>query len=163
MIYIHRNWLFLFYVVGHHTVTMSMNLNLRSILVSNKLTSPNFSDWVRNLWIVLWSEKALFVLDEVAPEVAPVDAPNGVLVNYNRYRNAEEVATYLMLASMSPDLQNSMSIWMLRRSWCTCKSCLVHNLDMRGIRPPVSCSSARWVRAHQWDPTCSRWSLWLRK
>ena len=82
-----------------------MNLNLRSILESNKLSGPNFPDWVRNLRIVLRSEKALFILDEVAPEVPPVDAPNEVLVNYNRYRDAEEVATCLMLASMSLDLQ----------------------------------------------------------
>ena len=34
-----------------------------------------------------------------------MDAPNEVLVNYNRYRDVEEVATCLMLASMSPDLQ----------------------------------------------------------
>ena len=84
---------------------MSMNLNLRSILESNKLTGPNFPNWVRNLRIVLRSEKALFVLDEVAPEVPPVDASNEILVNYNRYRDAEEVATCLMLASMTPDLQ----------------------------------------------------------
>ena len=34
-----------------------------------------------------------------------MDAPNEVLVNYNWYRDAEEVAICLMLASMSPDLQ----------------------------------------------------------
>ena len=84
---------------------MSMNLNLRNILESNKLIGLNFSDWVRNLRIMLRSEKALFVLDEVASEVPPMDGPNEVLENYNRYRNAEEVATCLMLASMSPDLQ----------------------------------------------------------
>ena len=83
---------------------MSMNLNLRSILESNKLTGPNFPDWVRNLQIVLRSEMALFVLDEATPEVPVVYALNEVLVYYNRYRDAKEVATCLMLASMSLDL-----------------------------------------------------------
>ena len=83
---------------------MSMNLNLRSILKSNKLIDPNFADWVSNVRIVLRSEKILFVLDEVASEVLPVDASNEVLVKYNQYRDAEEVATSLMLASISSDL-----------------------------------------------------------
>lgn len=83
---------------------MSVNINLRNILESNKLTGLNFPDWLRNVRIVL-SEKILFVLDEVAPEVPPADAPTEVHVAYNRYKNAEDMATYLMLASMSPDLQ----------------------------------------------------------
>ena len=34
-----------------------------------------------------------------------MDALNKVLLKYNRYRDVEEVATCLMLASMSPGLQ----------------------------------------------------------
>ena len=83
---------------------MSINMNLRSILESNKLIGPNFLDWLRNLKIVLRSEKLLFILDEAILEVPSVDAPNEVYMAYNRYRDAKEMATCLMLASMSPEL-----------------------------------------------------------
>ena len=68
------------------------------------MTRPNFLDWIRNLRIVLRSEKLLFILNEVIPKVPPVDALNEVYMAYNRYRNAEEMAMYLMLASISLDL-----------------------------------------------------------
>ena len=84
--------------------TMSMNMNLRSILESNKLTEPNFLDWLKNLRIVLRSKKILSILDEAAPEVSPVNAPNEVYMAYNRYRDADEMATCLTLGSMSPKL-----------------------------------------------------------
>ena len=83
---------------------MSVNMNQSSILESNKLTKPNFLDWLRNLKIVLWSEKLLFILDEAILEVPPMDAPNEVYMAYNWYRDAKEMATCLMLASMSPKL-----------------------------------------------------------
>ena len=77
-------------------------MNLRNILKSNKLTGPNFLDWIRNLKIILQFEKLLFILDEAIPKVPPVDAPNEVYTAYNQYRDAEEMATCLMLACMSP-------------------------------------------------------------
>ena len=75
------------------------------MLESNKLTEPNFLDWLRNLRIVLRSKKILFILDEAIPEVPPMDAPNEVYMAYNRYKDADEMATCLMLAWMSPELQ----------------------------------------------------------
>ena len=54
---------------------MSVNVNLSSIPESNKLNGPNFLDWLRNLKIVLGLEKILHVLEEVAPEFPPADAP----------------------------------------------------------------------------------------
>ena len=80
-------------------------MNLRSILESNKLTRANFLDWLRNLKIVIWSEKILFVLDEAILEVPPMDALNEVYMAYNKHRDADEMATCLMLASMTPELQ----------------------------------------------------------
>ena len=83
---------------------MSVNINLRSILESNKLTRPNFLHWLRNLKIFLRSEKLLFILDEAILEVPLVDAPNEVYTAYNQYRDAKEVAICFLLASMSPEL-----------------------------------------------------------
>ena len=83
---------------------MSVNKNLRSILESNKLTKPNFLDWLRNLKIVLWFEKLLFIFDEAILEVLPMDAPNEVYMAYNKHKDVDEMATCLTQASMSPEL-----------------------------------------------------------
>ena len=83
---------------------MSINMNLRSILESNKLIRPNFLDCLRNLKIVLRSKKILFILDEAIPEVPPIDALNEVYMAYNRYGDADEMATCLMLAFISSEL-----------------------------------------------------------
>ena len=42
---------------------MASSLSLRSILDTNKLTGPNYMDWLRNLKIVLSSEKLSYILD----------------------------------------------------------------------------------------------------
>ena len=60
---------------------MSINMNLKSILESNKLTRLNFLNWLRNLKIVLRSKKLLFILDEAIPEVLPRDALNEVILH----------------------------------------------------------------------------------
>ena len=57
---------------------MSSNVNLRSILDTNKLTKPNFLDWLRNLRIVLKVEKIAYVLDEPLPKSLAIDASEGV-------------------------------------------------------------------------------------
>ena len=46
---------------------MSNNLNLRSILESNKLTGPNYIDWLRNVKIILRAEKLTYVITEPVP------------------------------------------------------------------------------------------------
>ena len=57
---------------------MSSNVNLRSILDTNKLTKPNFLEWLRNLRIVLKVEKIAYVLDEPLPKSLAIDASEGV-------------------------------------------------------------------------------------
>jgi hypothetical protein len=47
---------------------MSASLSLRSILDANKLTGPNYVDWLRNLRIVLIQERVSYVLD--SPKLA---------------------------------------------------------------------------------------------
>ncbi|XP_061336491.1 uncharacterized protein LOC133283624 [Gastrolobium bilobum] len=59
---------------------MAKNLNLRSILDANKLTGPNFTDWYRNVKIVLQSEKKAYVLDSPVP-IAPTKGQDG----YDQY------------------------------------------------------------------------------
>ena len=46
---------------------MSLLNPLRGILDVNRLTSPNYTDWLRNLRIILTVEKITYVLDTVMP------------------------------------------------------------------------------------------------
>ena len=46
---------------------MSLSNPLRGILDVNRLTGPNYTDWLRNLRIVLTAEKIVYVLDTVMP------------------------------------------------------------------------------------------------
>ena len=56
---------------------MSRNINLRSILEANKFTGSNYIDWLRNVKIVLRSEKLTYVLSQPVPPVPANDAPIG--------------------------------------------------------------------------------------
>ena len=53
---------------------MASSLSLRSILDANKLTGPNYVDWLRNLKIVLSKEKLSDILDTPALEPLGEDA-----------------------------------------------------------------------------------------
>ena len=53
---------------------MDSSLSLRSILDANKLTGPNYVDWLRNLKIVLSQEKLFCILDTPALEPLGEDA-----------------------------------------------------------------------------------------
>ena len=55
---------------------------LRGIIDANKLTRPNFTDWLRNFKIVLRCEKLAYVLD--------VDDPKEPVANVSE----EEVVLY---------------------------------------------------------------------
>ena len=56
----------------------SSNMNLRSILDKNKLTGPNFLEWIKNLRILLKVEKLAYVLDEPLPNSFVDDASEEV-------------------------------------------------------------------------------------
>ena len=47
---------------------------LKFILDKNMLTGPNFSDWLRNLRIVLTCERIAYVLEETMPASVADDA-----------------------------------------------------------------------------------------
>ncbi|XP_061355032.1 uncharacterized protein LOC133299582 [Gastrolobium bilobum] len=87
---------------------MAENLNLRSILDNNKLTGPNFTDWYRNVKIVLRYEKISYVLDSSIP-VAPAEGQDGYdQYNWEAHRQHladNEQAVCIVLASMSAELQ----------------------------------------------------------
>ncbi|XP_024031745.1 uncharacterized protein LOC112094602 [Morus notabilis] len=78
---------------------------LSSILNKHNLTGENFTDWKRNLKIILTFEKLNFVLNTPCPPEPPVDAPNEVFIAYQRWKDSNDMARCYMMASMSTMLQ----------------------------------------------------------
>ena len=83
---------------------MSLSNPLRGILDVNRLTGPNYTDWLRNLRIVLIAEKIVYVLDIVMP--TPEEGANeDEIARYVKYIDDSTLAQCYMLGSMTPKLQ----------------------------------------------------------
>lgn len=78
---------------------------LRSILEKEKLNGTNYSDWVRNLRIVLRADKKENVLDTPIPEEPANNASAAVKNAYKKACDDSLEISCLMLACMEPDLQ----------------------------------------------------------
>ena len=61
---------------------MASNLSLRGILDANKLTGPNYVDWLRNLRIVLTQERLSYILDSPDPIMIGEDASEEEIANH---------------------------------------------------------------------------------
>ena len=84
---------------------MLHNLNLRSILESNKLIGSNYIDWLRNVKIVLRSEKLTHVITEPVPPEPADNATQAQQNAYRKYIDEMNIVCSIMLASMNNELQ----------------------------------------------------------
>ena len=84
---------------------MSHNLNLHSILESNKLTGPNYIDWLRNIKIILRSEKLTYVITEPVPPEPAANATQAQRNAYRKHMDDMNIVCSIMLASMNNELQ----------------------------------------------------------
>ena len=84
---------------------MASSLSLRSILDANKLTGPNYVDWLRNLKIVLSQERISYILDTPTLEPLREDASQEDKTTYNTWQNDSLTVKCIMLASMTNELQ----------------------------------------------------------
>src|SRR3954465_7362829 len=83
---------------------------LRSILDKDKLNETNYLDWVRNLRIVLRSDKKETVLDTPIPD-EPADNASAALKNaYKRACDDSLEVRCLMLACMDRNSKRSLRI-----------------------------------------------------
>jgi hypothetical protein len=78
--------------------------NLRSFLEKEKLNGANFMDWYRNLTIVLKQEKIEHVLSEPYPKDLRAGSSGTDHRAYEKRCDDALNVSYLMLATMSPDL-----------------------------------------------------------
>ena len=83
-------------------------MSLRLVLEKDKLTGTNFLDWFRNLRIVLKQERKLYVLDEPLPEEPVDNVPRAEKNAYEKHHNVFIDVAYLMLATMSSELQKDL-------------------------------------------------------
>jgi hypothetical protein len=65
----------------------------------------NFTNWYRNLRIVLRQEKKEYVLEQPYPDELSDGATTAARRAYEKHCNDSLVASCLVLATMSPDLQ----------------------------------------------------------
>ncbi|KZV20820.1 hypothetical protein F511_43332 [Dorcoceras hygrometricum] len=78
----------------------SMKNPLAAILDSNKFTGINYQDWLRNLNIVLASEKLLYAREELS-EGTPADVSPEELTKLNKWWDDELKERCYMMESMS--------------------------------------------------------------
>ena len=84
---------------------MSNSLSLRSILDANKLTGPNYTDWLRKLRIVLTAEKLSYILNSPIPASVAATASEEEIATFKKWQDDASVVQCIMLASMSNELQ----------------------------------------------------------
>ena len=83
----------------------NQQFSLRSVLEKDKLNGTNYTDWIRNLRIVLRAKKKEDVLDTPLLEEPADDAPAAKRATYRKASDANLEVSCLMLACMEPELQ----------------------------------------------------------
>ena len=113
-------------------LTMSASNPLVHILETNRLVGLNFKDWLRNIKIILSSEKLGYVLDQ-EPPVLP-DHPNACqMIAYEKWMEDDNKVKCYMLASMSNELQSQ------HEDMPTTKSILIHLQELYGEQSRIAC------------------------
>ena len=82
---------------------MSLSNPLRGILDVNRLTGPNYTDWLRNLRIVFTVEKIAYILDIVMPTPEEGTSEDEI-ARCVKYINDSTLTQCYMLGSMTPEL-----------------------------------------------------------
>ncbi|KAJ1275375.1 hypothetical protein BS78_05G130900 [Paspalum vaginatum] len=85
--------------------TSSSSFNLRSILDKEKLSGTNFTNWCKNLRIVLKQEKKEYALEQPYHDEQGNGASAADRRAYEKHCNDSLDVGCLMLATMSPELQ----------------------------------------------------------
>ena len=77
---------------------------LAIILNQDRLTGLNFIDWIRNLKVILASEKILYVLEQSLPGPLPENASQKEQVTLKQWKDDDMQARCIMWAFMSTEL-----------------------------------------------------------
>ena len=99
---------------------------LSTILEKNTLTGPNFTDWLRNLRIVLNSEKIGYILETPVPNPLPEGATEPQQTTFRKWEEDDMQTRCYMLASMNNELQRQ------HEKMGTAKDILIHLQELYG-------------------------------
>ena len=77
---------------------------LSIILDNNRLTGPNFIDWLRNLKVVLASEKILYVIEQSLPTSLPENSSQEEHDVLQKWKDDDTQARCIIWASMTTEL-----------------------------------------------------------
>ena len=83
---------------------MASSLSLRGILDTNKLTRPNYVDWLTNLRIIFTQKKVSYILNTPAPDSLEEDASEEERATYKMWKDDSVTVKCIMFASMSNEL-----------------------------------------------------------
>ena len=86
--------------------THNSNFSLLSVLGRERLTGPNYMDWMRNLRFTLRYENKEYVLDEQIPKIDDDSTQEEIEAHRKHYDDANKVSC-IMASSMSPELQRT--------------------------------------------------------
>ena len=84
---------------------MSLTNPLCGIMDANRLTGPNFTDWLMNIKLLLKFERIAYVLDGDGPVELASDASEDEIWEYQKWHEDSSTVQYYMLASMCNELQ----------------------------------------------------------
>jgi hypothetical protein len=87
---------------------MSLFSPFSTILNQNKLTSPNYVDWTRNLDIVLIDDEHKYVLTDASPVELAINIFEDVRQRFDCKKSSDEMAKCYVLASVSNVLQHQL-------------------------------------------------------
>ncbi|GJV72117.1 putative heat shock protein 70 family protein [Tanacetum coccineum] len=82
------------------------SFSLLSVLGRERLTGPNYMDWMRNLRFTLRYENKEYVLDEQIPTINDNSTQDEIEAHQKHYDDANKVSC-IMASSMSPELQKT--------------------------------------------------------
>ena len=74
---------------------------LAIILDKHRLTCPNFIDWLRNLKVILASEKILYVLEQSPSRPLPKNASQEEQITLDKWKDDDMQALCIMWAFIS--------------------------------------------------------------
>ena len=77
---------------------------LSMILDQNRLTGPNFIDWLRNLKVVLASERILYVLNQKPSTTLPIEASQEERDTLDKWKDDDLQVRCIMWASISTEI-----------------------------------------------------------
>ena len=99
---------------------------LSVILDQNRLTGPNFVDWLRNLKVVLASERILYVLNQKPPTTLPIEASQEERDTLDKWKDDDLQVRCIMWASMSTEIHQQ------HEKYDSAKEILLHLQELFG-------------------------------